>query len=116
MLAVPHRLEGHGLRQMVQQRPGRDPSSLIGLGDDRVQGRQGEVCLGGGRSWSCQRPVSMARRLARTAYPTARRCNDRGDGLVPVTSPCWRLNLRGAPGVAHGGAFGRTGMGTRRWW
>lgn len=66
--------------------------------------------------------TDLARRLAPPAYRNSTgNPNDRGDGLVPVTSAL----LEGSeavvlPGVAHGGAFGATWYGTpavvEDWW
>jgi len=66
--------------------------------------------------------TATARRLAPSAYRNSTgRSDDRGDGLVPVTSAL----LEGSqtlvlPGVAHGGAFGRCWYGSPevvpQWW
>ncbi|MFZ0407782.1 MAG: esterase [Cyanobium sp.] len=66
--------------------------------------------------------TATARRLAPSAYRNSTgRSDDRGDGLVPVSSAL----LEGSqtlvlPGVAHGGAFGCRWYGSpdvvRQWW
>ncbi|APD47119.1 esterase [Synechococcus sp. CS-602] len=121
MLGSPHTaLRATALRQMVQQRlPGSFFSDRVG--DDRVKAdRVRYVSVAG--DLELPAASSMARRLAPTAYRNSSGdANDRGDGLVPVTSAL----LEGStsvvlPGVAHGGAFGANWYGTPavvvEWW
>ena len=111
MLGSPHTaLKATVLRQMVQQRL---PGAAFA---DRVR----YVSVAGDLKLEAATP--LAQRLAPTAYRNSTGdADDRGDGLVPVTSAL----LAGStpvvlPGVAHGGAFGPVWYGTpevvERWW
>jgi hypothetical protein len=111
MLGSPHTaLKATVLRAMVQRRlPGAAFADRV-----RYASVAGDLDLAAG--------TPMARRLAPTAYRNSTGAvDDRGDGLVPVSSAL----LEGStpvvlPGVAHGGAFGASWYGTpevvQRWW
>jgi pimeloyl-ACP methyl ester carboxylesterase len=111
MLGSPHTaLKATVLRAMVQRRL---PGATFA---DRVR----YASVAGDLDLSTATP--LARRLAPAAYRNSTGdADDRGDGLVPVSSAL----LEGStavelPGVAHGGAFGASWYGTpevvERWW
>jgi hypothetical protein len=111
MLGSPHTaLKATVLRAMVQRRlPGAAFADRV-----RYASVAGDLDLAGASP--------LARRLAPAAYRNSTGdADDRGDGLVPVSSAL----LEGStavvlPGVAHGGAFGASWYGTpevvERWW
>lgn len=111
MLGSPHTaLKATVLRQMVARRlPGATFADRV-----RYISVAGDLDL--------QSATPLARRLASTAYRNSTGdADDRGDGLVPVTSAL----LAGSfplvlPGVAHGGAFGTNWYGSPavvdQWW
>lgn len=111
MLGSPHTaLKATVLRAMVQRRL---PGAAFA---DRVR----YISVAGDLNLATASP--LARRLAPSAYRNSTGdAEDRGDGLVPVSSAL----LEGStpvvlPGVAHGGAFGASWYGTpevvERWW
>ena len=111
MLGSPHTaLKATVLRAMVQRRL---PGAAFA---DRVR----YISVAGDLDLATASP--LARRLAPSAYRNSTGdAEDRGDGLVPVSSAL----LEGStpvvlPGVAHGGAFGPSWYGTpevvERWW
>jgi hypothetical protein len=111
MLGSPHTaLKATVLRAMVQRRL---PGAAFA---DRVR----YISVAGDLDLDTANP--LARRLAPAAYRNSTgNAEDRGDGLVPVSSAL----LEGStpvvlPGVAHGGAFGASWYGTpevvERWW
>ncbi len=111
MLGSPHTaLKATVLRAMVQRRL---PGAAFA---DRVR-----YCSVAG-DLQLDEASPLARRLAPAAYRNnTGNAEDRGDGLVPVSSAL----LEGStpvvlPGVAHGGAFGTSWYGTsevvERWW
>ena len=111
MLGSPHTaLKATPLRQMVRRRlPGAAFAPQV-----RYVSVAGDLDL--------SEASAMARRLAPTAYRNSTgRADDRGDGLVPVSSAL----LEGStavvlPGVAHAAAFGSSWYGSpevvERWW
>lgn len=111
MLGSPHTaLKATVLRAMVQRRL---PGAAFA---DRVR----YISVAGDLDLDTASP--LARRLAPAAYRNSTgNAEDRGDGLVPVSSAL----LEGStpvvlPDVAHGGAFGPSWYGTpevvERWW
>lgn len=111
MLGSPHTArKATVLRQMVRRRL---PGSVFA---DQVR-----YCSVAG-DLNLHDATPLARRLAPTAYRNSSgNAQDRGDGLVPVSSAL----LEGStplvlPGVAHGGAFGPSWYGSpevvERWW
>ena len=118
MLGSPHTaLKATPLRQLVaRQLPGAWFSRATESHPVRYVSVAGDLPL------DAPGVTATARRLAPSAYRNSTgRSDDRGDGLVPVSSAL----LAGSqnlvlPGVAHGGAFGSRWYGSpevvRLWW
>jgi hypothetical protein len=111
MLGSPHTaLKATVLRAMVQRRL---PGAAFA---DRVR----YISVAGDLDLATASP--LARRLAPSAYRNSTGdAEDRGDGLVPVSSALLERSTPVVlPGVAHGGAFGPSWYGTpevvERWW